>query len=100
MRYNPANDTDVASVFCICINTHLDEAVPLVKDEDGYVVFGSELEAQREIADCMITRLQEFLDGEREFDDAVNCQEFVLELDQRKDSIVAGNDRDRNHVSR
>lgn len=42
------------------------------------VTFASELEAQREIADTQLTRIQEFLDGEREFDDAITTDEFVV----------------------
>lgn len=43
-------------------------------------VFPTELEAQREIVDLMMTRLQEFLDGERDFDDAVTVEEYVVEV--------------------
>ncbi len=45
------------------------------------VVFDTELEAQHEIADTQLTRIQEFLDGEREFDDAISTEEFILPVD-------------------
>ncbi len=47
-------------------------------ENDYPVVFPSELEAQREIADNQLTRIQQFLDGERDFDDAIVTDEFVL----------------------
>ena len=96
MQEEHTNDTGKASAFYICIDTPFEGSVPLVKDDLGYVAFGSEMEAQREIADCMMTRLQEFLNGDREFDDAVTCQEFVLQVELRRDGSVAGNDE--NHL--
>lgn len=45
------------------------------------VVFPTELDAQREIADTQLTRIQEFLDGEREFDDAISTEEYILPVD-------------------
>jgi hypothetical protein len=49
---------------------------------DGHAqpwVFPSRVSAQREIADNLITRLQEFIDGEREFDE-VESDEYVVEV--------------------
>jgi hypothetical protein len=64
--------------FCIYINTFCQGPVPVVSDENGYVVFETELEAQREIVDNQMTRLQQFLNGEREFEDAIEVQEYVV----------------------
>ena len=53
--------------------------MPVVSDgEEKYVVFETELEAQKEIADHEIRRLQQFLDGERDFDDAITVEEYVV----------------------
>jgi hypothetical protein len=49
-----------------------------VSDEDGYLVFATEREAQLEIADCMMTRLREFIAGHRDFDDATTTEEYIL----------------------
>jgi hypothetical protein len=46
------------------------------------------LEAQREIADTQLTRIQEFLDGEREFDDAMTTDEFVVAVDPLPDGSI------------
>ena len=53
--------------------------MPVVSDGDGkYVVFETELEAQKEIVDNQITRLQQFVDGEREYEDAIEVEEYVV----------------------
>ena len=61
--------------FAIFINTFCQGPVPLVSDDHGYVIFDTELEAQREIVDYQMTRLQQFLDGEREYEDAIEVEE-------------------------
>jgi hypothetical protein len=61
--------------FCIFINTFCEGPVPVVSDENGYIVFATEVEAQREIVDNHMQRLQEFLRGERDFDDAIEVEE-------------------------
>jgi len=53
------------------------------------VVFETELEAQREIADNQLTRIQEFLDGEREYEDAITTEEFVLPVDVWPDGRIS-----------
>lgn len=89
--------------YCIFINTVFEGALPSVRgispDEgvnarDGMWIFRTELEAQREIADGMMTRLQEFLDGERDFEDAITVEEYVVEVDVCPDGSVL--DRDGN----
>jgi hypothetical protein len=47
-------------------------------DENGYIVFSTELEAQKEIVDNQMTRLRQFLDGEREYEDAIGVEEYVM----------------------
>jgi hypothetical protein len=87
--------------FCIFIDTVFESARPSVRGispndggsaRDGIWIFPTELEAQREIADGMMTRLQEFLDGEREFEDAITVEEYVLEVAVSPDGSVQGKD--------
>ena len=67
--------------------------VPACYDETDYpIVFSTEPEAQREIADNQLTRIQEFLDGERDFDDAITTDEFVLPVDVWPDGSVSTED--------
>lgn len=53
------------------------------------VVFPSELDAQREIADNQLIRIQQFLDGERDFEDAISTDEFVLPVDVLPDGRIS-----------
>lgn len=58
--------------------------------EDNYpVAFSTEVEAQREIADNQLTRIRQFLDGERDFDDAMTTDEFVLRVDVWPDGSIS-----------
>ena len=77
--------------FCIFIDTLCEGSVPSVRDENGRpFIFETELEAQREIADYMQMRLQQFMDGERDFEDAVTCDEYVVYVDVLEDGTVVG----------
>jgi hypothetical protein len=68
--------------FCIFVDALLEGPVPLVRDEHGRpVIFATEMEAQREIADNQLTRLQQFIDGQREFEDAMAVEEYVLPVE-------------------
>jgi len=82
--------------YCIYINTLLEGEVPSVRDgEDKPWVFATRVEAEREIADNTITRLQEFMDGERDFEDAMTVEEYIVEVDVLPDGSVI--DADGNH---
>jgi len=59
------------SAFCIFIDSFCEGRVPAWHDEKNLpVVYPTVEAAQREIADDIMERLQQFLDGERPFDDA------------------------------
>lgn len=74
--------------FCIYINTFCQGPVPLVRDENGYLVFETELEAQKEIVDYQMTRLQQFLDGEREYEDAIETEEYIVAVTVQSDGKI------------
>ena len=75
--------------FCIFIDTFFQGPVVSCFDENEKpVVFETVVEAQREIADNMLTRLQQFLDGEREFEDAITCEEYVVDVDVFEDGAI------------
>jgi hypothetical protein len=68
--------------------------VPVVSDENGYVIFDTELKAQKEIVDNQMTRMQQFLDGERDFEDAITVEEYVVPVTVHSDGMItdeAGN---------
>ena len=66
--------------------------MPACYETDYPVVFATELEAQREIADHQLTRIQQFLDGERDFDDAMTTDEFVLPVKVWPDGSISTED--------
>lgn len=80
--------------YCIYIDTFFEGSVPSVMespaDADGerVCIFGTERDAQLEIIDYLETRLQEFKDGEREFDDAIAVQEYVVEVEVLPDGKI------------
>ena len=66
---------------------------PTVMDSEGdspfeHLLFSTEREAQIEIADRMMTKLEEFINGERDFDDALALDEYVLEVVRRDDGKI------------
>jgi hypothetical protein len=89
MPDDPNTELETRDGFCIYIDTLCQGPVPVVSDEKGYVVFETELEAQKEIADCAINRLRQFLDGERDFDDAITVEEYVVPVTIHPDGVIA-----------
>ncbi len=83
---------DVRNGFAIYINTFCQGPVPVVSDDNGYVVFATELEAQMEIVDNQMTRLQQFLDGEREYEDAIEVEEYVVPVTVHPDGKIVDED--------
>ena len=85
-----------SSGFCIYTNTFFQGPIPTVSDGEGqYVVFETELEAQKEIADHAMTRLQQFLDGERDYDDAITIDEYVVPVTVHPDGTITDEDGNR-----
>jgi hypothetical protein len=78
--------------FAIFCPTVFQGTMPACYEEDYPVVFATEVEAQREIADHQLIRIQQFLDGERDFDDAITTDEFVLPVDLWPDGHVSTED--------
>lgn len=79
--------------FCIYITTVCEGPVPSVLDGDGKpCLFKTEVEAQREVADFVMTRLKEFIDGEREFEDAMTVEEYVVPVEVHPDGSIVDAD--------
>lgn len=89
------NQQNRRSGYCIYINTLCQGPVPIVSDGEGrYVVFETESAAQREIVDNAMIRLQQFLDAERDFADAITVEEYVVPVSVHSDGTItdeAGN---------
>ena len=79
--------------YTIVAESVVDGLQPTVMVSDGdspfeNLFFPTEREAQLEMADRMIAKLEEFIDGERDFDDAVALDESILELVRRGDGKI------------
>jgi hypothetical protein len=85
----PQSKQPVRTGFAIFCPTVFQGTMPACYENDFPVVFSTELEAQREIADHQLIRIQQFLDGERDFDDAITTDEFVLPVDVWPDSSIS-----------
>jgi hypothetical protein len=65
--------------FCIFLDTICEGRIPAWHDEKGFPVVYSTLEAaQREIADDVMEHLRQFLEGKREFEDAMEVEDYIL----------------------
>jgi hypothetical protein len=79
--------------FCIFIDTICEGRIPAWHDEKLMPVVYSTVEAaQREIADDIVERLQQFLDGERDFDDAMTVEDYILPVKVFPDSSILDED--------
>jgi len=86
-------EVTIHSAFCIYINSVAEGPIPLWRDEkDLPVVYPTKLLAEREIADDMMIRLREFMDGEREFEDAMTVEEYIVEVDVFADGSITDAD--------
>ncbi len=87
--------------FCIFIHTLCQGRVPSVHESkaddppgtpDSICVFDTEREAQLEIADFMMTRLREFMEGERDFEDAIETEDYVVAVTVQPDGSIIDED--------
>jgi hypothetical protein len=84
----------IRSGFGIFMPTLCQGTMPAWYDGDTGlpVVYATELEAQREIADHHLSLIQQFLDGERDFDDAMIVEDFILPIDVWADGRISTED--------
>ena len=81
-------------IFHIIVGDSFSDGIqPMVMVSEGdspfeHLLFSTEREAQIEIADRMMTKLEEFINGERDFDDAIAMDEHVLEVVRRDDGKI------------
>lgn len=83
------NKTHGQAVYAIFVETICDGLVPLWYRDDGFpVTYPTVREAQLEIADDLIMRLQQFVAGDRGFEDAATVEELVLPVDLLPDGSI------------
>lgn len=83
----------IGSGYCLLISTVCEGVVPYERDSKGLpVIYGTLDEAQREFVQGIIQRLEQFLSGEREFDDAMTIEEYIAEVEVHGDCSVIDKD--------
>lgn len=76
--------------YCLFINTLFEGELPIYRDSDGFpVVHESLREAQNELADIIVDRILEYLDGQREFEDAMTIEEYITLVDLHPDGSIS-----------
>src|ERR1035437_6292056 len=85
--------------FCIFINTVCEGQTPAWHDENLMpVIYLTREAAQREIADDVMEKSRQFLEGERDFDDAMTVEDYILPVIVLYDGSII--DEDGNHFGR
>ena len=85
--------SDNQSAFCVFIDTVCEGRVPAWHDENLMpLVFPTLEEAQREVVELVMDRLQQFIDGQRDFDDAMTVEDYILPVDVLPDGSVLDED--------
>ncbi len=81
--------------FAIFETTFFGGLTPTWREECGFpVTYATEREAQMEIAEMLILQLEQFIAGQREFDDARSTGDFILPVKVWPDrSIETGRGR-------
>ncbi len=78
-----------SDAFCIYTNTVFQGPIPAWRDENGLpVVYATVKEAQREIAEDCIERLRQFLAGERDFEDAISVDDYIVPVTRFADGSI------------
>jgi len=81
------------SAYAIFTRTICEGLVPAWYDDSNFpVVYATENEAQREIANSLMEHVQQFLDGERDFEDAISVDDFILPIDVWPDGSISTED--------
>ena len=79
--------------FCIFIDTVCEGRVPAWHDENLMpVAYPTLAAAQREIAGEVMEKLHQFLEGHREFDDAMTVEDYILPVDVLPDGSILDED--------
>ena len=87
------------SFYIIVGDSFLDGLQPTLMVSEGgspfeNLLFSTEREAQIEIADRMITKLEEFINGDRDFEDALALDEYVMEVVRCGDGKILPKDHE------
>ena len=74
--------------YAIYVDTLAKGRVPVERSDDKPIVYATERNAQFEIVDSTILRLQQFLSGERDHEDATYIEEYIVPVDLHPDGSI------------
>ncbi len=84
------------SFYSIFLDTLCEGRIPAWHDEKQMpVVYPTYEAAQREIADEVMEKLQQFLDGDRDFEDAMAVEDYILPVEVLLDGSIMDEDGNR-----
>lgn len=86
----PASHQTPHSAYAIFINTVCEGSIPAWHNEKGFpVTYATEREAKLEIVDDLQERLRQFIAGERDFEEAIAIEDFILSVDAWPDGSIS-----------
>lgn len=87
------SDQPRRSAYAVFINTVCEGTIPAWHDDAGWpVTYANERDAQLEIVDDLQERLRQFIAGERDFEDAITVEDFILPVDVWRDGSISVED--------
>jgi hypothetical protein len=80
---------DLSYGYCIYVDSLLEGSIPVERQDKGNpVTYENRSDAEREIAEGIIERLTQYLEGNRDFDDAISVEEYVVPVTIYPDGSV------------
>ncbi|HRG54798.1 MAG TPA: hypothetical protein PLG56_02085 [Lacunisphaera sp.] len=87
------SDLPVRFAFAIFMQTTCEGVVPAWYDKNNRpITYATERQAQLEIVDDLQERLCQFVAGERDFEDAIAIEDFILPVDVWPDGSISTED--------
>lgn len=81
------------AAYCIFLDTVCQGRIPAWHDEKGLpVVYSTTEAAQREIDDEVLEKLRQHLAGERDFDDVMTVEDYILPVEVLPDGSILDED--------
>lgn len=86
---NPKLNAAAKSGYCIFVDCVCGGMTPVWRDEAGkWVVYETKAEAQAEILDDFLEKQRQFIEGERDFEDAMTIEDIICKVTQLPDGSV------------
>lgn len=81
------------SGYSLLIQTVFEGVVPYERDFKGHpIVYDTLAEAKRALVEGIVDRLNEYIAGERDFDDAITVEEYIREVTVYPDGSMRDGD--------